>query len=163
MSQALVDSNVPTHLISSLKTGASAALVILVVITVCPCIAKSQDNRGFLLRDPAVSQSQIAFSYAGSLWIVSRDGGEAKRLTTGGHERYPAFSPDGSMVAFTGEYEGNPDVYLVSAAGGVPRRLTYHPGADVVVGWTPDGKRVLFRSSRAAFAFGVTQLFTVPI
>jgi len=67
------------------------------------------------------------------------------------------------MLAFTGEYEGNPDVYVVSAAGGVPRRLTYHPGADVVVGWTPDGKRVLFRSSRAAFAFGVTQLFTVPI
>src|SRR5262249_16520190 len=75
----------------------------------------------------------------------------------------PAFSPDGVLVAFTGEYDGNPDVYVVPAAGGTPRRLTFHPGDDVVVGWTPDGKSVLFRSSRLAHAAGVSQLFTVAL
>src|SRR5262249_18433278 len=77
--------------------------------------------------------------------------------------RNPAFSPDGVLVAFTGEYDGNPDVYVVPAAGGTPRRLTFHPGDDVVVGWTPDGKSVLFRSSRLAHAAGVSQLFTVAL
>jgi tricorn protease len=103
------------------------------------------------------------FQFAGSLWTVSREGGDARRLTTGGHERHPIFSPDGSLVAFTGEYDGNPDVYLVSASGGVPRRLTYHPGADSALGWTPDGRQVLFQSYRASFASGAPRLFTIPI
>jgi tricorn protease len=116
-----------------------------------------------LLRDPSVSHTQIVFQFAGSLWIVGREGGDARRLTTGGHERHPIFSPDGSLVAFTGEYDGNPDVYLVPASGGVPRRLTYHPGPDGALGWTPDGKQVLFRSSRASFTGGAPRLFTMPI
>ena len=119
-------------------------------------------GKPLLLRQPSVSRSQIVFSYAGSLWIASREGGEARRLTTGGHESNPIFSPDGALIAFTGEYDGNVDVYVVPASGGVPRRLTYHPAADVVVGWTPDGKQVLFRSDRNAFADGVVQLFTIP-
>jgi tricorn protease len=123
----------------------------------------AEAGKPLILRDPSVSRTQIVFSYAGSLWIAGREGGDVRRLTTGGHERNPIFSPDGTQIAFTGEYDGNQDVYVVSAAGGVPRRLTYHPAADEVVGWTPDGKQVLFASDRAAFAFGVVQLFTVPV
>ena len=110
---------------------------------------KPQTERPLLMRNPTLSKTQIAFSYAGDLWIVPRNGGEAVRLTTGtGNETGPVFSPDGNWIAFTGEYDGNVDVYLVPSTGGVPRRLTYHPGADTVVGWTPDGKQVLFASGR---------------
>jgi tricorn protease len=123
----------------------------------------AQGGEPLLLRHPSVSRTQVVFSYADSLWIASRDGGDARRLTTGGHERNPIFSPDGTLVAFTGEYDGNPDVYVVPATGGVPRRLTYHPGPDEAVGWTPDGKQVLFASMRKAHAYGLVQLFAVPL
>ena len=105
----------------------------------------------------------MAFSFAGDLWIVGREGGEARRLTNGvGRETEPFFSPDGSLVAFTGEYDGNVDVYLVESGGGVPRRLTWHPAEDHVAGWTPDGKAVLFRSRRASFHY-FDRLFTLPL
>ncbi len=94
-------------------------------------VLPAQTNAPLLLQKPAVSRTHIAFVYAGDLWIVARDGGEARRLTSGvGIETDPFFSPDGSQIAFTGEYDGNVDVYLIPAAGGVPRRLSYHPGAD---------------------------------
>src|SRR5208337_3098936 len=125
------------------------------------CLAEV--GKPLILREPSVSRTQIVFSYAGSLWIAGRDGGEARRLTTGGHESNPIFSPDGTEIAFTGEYDGNTDVYVVAASGGVPRRLTYHPASDEVVGWTPDGKQVLFGSTRNAFANGVVQLFTISV
>lgn len=116
-----------------------------------------------LLQKPAVSKSHVAFNYAGDLWIVGRAGGDAGRLTAGvGLESYPVFSPDGTMVAFAGEYEGNLDVYVVSAAGGVPRRLTHHPDPDVPVGWTPDGKQIIFRSSRSSYA-RFLRLFAIPV
>ena len=116
-----------------------------------------------LLQRPAVSRTQIAFVYADDIWVVNRQGGEARRLTTGvGVETDPAFSPDGAQIAFTGEYDGNVDVYVVAAGGGVPRRLTYHPGPDVVAGWTPDGKRILFRSGRDSYS-RFARLFTVSI
>ncbi len=115
-----------------------------------------------LLQRPTVNKTQIVFSYAGDLWSVSRDGGDAARLTSGaGAETDPFFSPDGSRIAFTGEYDGNVDVFVVPAAGGVPKRLTWHPAADRVLGWTPDGKRIIFGSTRTAYSrFG--ELFTVP-
>ncbi len=114
---------------------------------------EAQGNSHLLLRNPTISQTQIAFEYANDLWIVPREGGAARRLTSGvGREFAPHFSPDGSQIAFSGEYEGNVDVYVVAASGGVPRRLTYHPGPDIAVGWTPDGKRVLFSSHRDSFA-----------
>src|SRR5437763_15660469 len=92
---------------------------------------KPSSDKPLLLRKPALSRTQVAFSFAGDLWIASREGGEAKRLTAGpGVEIDPVFSPDGSQIAFTGEYDGNVDVYVVPAAGGTPRRLTYHPGED---------------------------------
>jgi tricorn protease len=78
-----------------------------------------------LLRFPTVSKTQIVFNYGGDLWTVSRDGGDARRLTSGvGDETMPSFSPDGTMVAFTGEYDRNRDVFVVRATGGVPKRLT---------------------------------------
>jgi len=126
-------------------------------------VASAQTQKPLLLRDPSVSATQITFSYAGSIWIAGRDGSNVRRLTTGGHEGKPIFSPDGSQVAFTGDYDGTRGVYVVAAAGGVPRRLTYHPEDYDVVGWTPDGKQILFSSGRAAFAGGVVQLFSVPL
>jgi tricorn protease len=126
--------------------------------------AAAQSGAGLLLRDPSVSQTQIVFNYANDLWIVSRDGGDARRLTAGiGEEDNPAFSPDGSMIAFTGEYDGNRDVYVIPAVGGVPRRLTYHPGDDFVLGWTPDGKKILFISWANNFRHFEFQLYTVPV
>jgi tricorn protease len=116
-----------------------------------------------LFRQPTLSTSHVVFHYAGDLWIVSREGGQAQRLTTGtGQETNPCFSPDGRWVAFSGEYDGNTDVFLIPATGGVPRRLTWHPGADMAQGWTPDSRKVLFRSPRNSYSrFG--RLFTISI
>ena len=124
----------------------------------------AQSTPPLLLRYPTVSRTQIVFNYGNDLWIVGRDGGDARRLTSGiGVESLPAFSPDGSLVAFTGEYDGNRDVYVIPATGGVPRRLTYHPAAEIVLGWTPDGKGVLFASAAASFDRGMPQLYVVPV
>jgi tricorn protease len=119
----------------------------------------------YLFRNPALSRTQIVFSYAGDLWSVPRAGGEAKRLTAApGVETDPVFSPDGTQIAFTGEYDGNVDVFVMPASGGTPRRLTYHPDGDEAVGWTPDGKRVLFASSRSSAMDGwLPRLFTIPL
>jgi tricorn protease len=116
-----------------------------------------------LLRSPALSRTQIVFSYAGDLWSVPREGGDARHLTTGtGDESGPVFSPDGSLIAFTGQYDGNYDVFVIPAEGGVPKRLTWHPDPDQAVGWTPDGKRILF-SSRRDSGTDAIHLFTVSI
>ena len=137
-------------------------LLALIAAAVSP-VSLAQSQKPLLLRDPAVSKSQVAFSYAGSIWVANRDGSNVHRLTTGGHEERPSFSPDGSLIAFTGDYDGTHGVYVVPAAGGEPRRLTYHPADADVQGWTPDGKRILFSSLRTAFAGGVIQLFTVSL
>jgi tricorn protease len=122
----------------------------------------SASGEPLLLRHPAISRTHIVFSFANDLWIVPRNGGDAVRLTTGaGAETDPVFSPDGSMVAFTGEYDGNIDVFVIPAAGGVPKRLTWHPAPDRVIGWTPDGRNVLFSSRRASYS-NFSRLFTVP-
>src|SRR4029077_9471751 len=135
----------------------------LLCLLATPELAAQSPNQYALLRKPTISKTQIAFSYGGDLWTVDRNGGEAKRLTSDvGIEIDPVFSPDGTMIAFTGEYDGNEDVYVIPAAGGIPKRLTSHPAPDQVVGWTRDGKRILFRSSRQSYS-GFTQLFTVSI
>src|SRR5215469_10987002 len=116
-----------------------------------------------LLQKPTLSKTHIVFAYAGDLWSVPREGGDAARLTTGpGTETDPVFSPDGTRIAFTGEYDGNVDVFVMPAVGGVPKRLTWHPAPDRVLGWTPDGKRILFTSPRTAYS-RFSELFTVGL
>src|SRR6185295_13185713 len=111
--------------------------------------AIAQADKPMLFRQPTMNKTDIVFAFAGDLWKVSRSGGSAERLTSGvGTEANPKFSPEGNWIAFTGEYDGNVDVYVVPATGGEPQRITYHPGADQVVGWTPDGKSVVFLSAR---------------
>ena len=115
-----------------------------------------------LVQKPAMNKTEIVFSYAGDLWRVDRAGGTATRLTSSaGFETEAAFSPDGKTLAFTGEYDGNVDVFTVPVTGGVPQRVTYHPDADRVAGWSPDGARILFRSNRLSHS-RYTQLFTAP-
>ena len=102
-----------------------------------------------LLRNAAISSSNIAFVYGGDIWLANQDGSNVKRLTTyQGVESNPHFSPDGKTLAFTGQYDGNTDVFIVPIQGGEPQRLTWHPGVDLVKGWTPDGANVLFASAR---------------
>ena len=136
-------------------------LFLLLSANAAPSLAQS--GAPLLLRDPSISKTQIAFAYAGSIWTANRDASDVRRLTAGGHESKPIFSPDGSLIAFTGEYDGTRSVYVVPVTGGEPRRLTYHPNDYAALGWTPDGKRILFVTGRTAFAGAVTQLFTVPV
>jgi len=133
----------------------------LFVLLAATCAAAGGQSQ--LFQQPSLSAAHIVFHYAGDLWIVNRDGGEARRLTSApGQENMPFFSPDGQWIAFTGEYDGNVDVFLVPATGGVPRRLTFHPGPDTAVGWTRDGRRVLIRSSRNSYS-RFSRLFTMPV
>ena len=137
------------------------AFSLLVLCAQAAWCAGSNDQP-LLLRHPTISRTQVVFSFANDLWSVSREGGDAVRLTSSpGVEADPVFSPDGSQIAFTGEYDGNLDVYVMPASGGTPKRLTYHPAADRVVGWTPDGKQVLFTSGRTSYS-NFSRLFTVP-
>jgi tricorn protease len=140
-----------------------AAAVSLFAFVAHAAWCAASPDQPLLLRKPALSRTHIAFSFGGDLWIVPREGGEAKRLTAGaGVETDPAFSPDGRQIAFTGEYDGNVDVFVVPASGGTPRRLTWHPGDDRVAGWTPDGKQVIFSSSRNSYT-GFRRLFSIPV
>jgi len=135
---------------------------LLVLLTASPAKGAAPDGP-LLLQRPALSQTHIVFVFAGDLWSVARAGGEAKRLTSSpGFESNPVFSPDGSLIAFTGEYDGNVDVFIIPAGGGVPKRLTWHPASDTVLGWTPDGKRVLFTSGRNAYS-RFSELYTVGL
>ena len=114
-----------------------------------------------LSQKPALNRTHVVFVYAGDLWKVPRVGGPAQRLTSGpGIETNPVFSPDGKSIAFTGEYDGNVDVFVMPAEGGEPRRLTWHPASDIALGWTPDGQEILFTSNRTAYS-RFNELFTV--
>lgn len=115
-----------------------------------------------MLRQPAVSATQIAFVYGGDIWIMPKEGGTASRLTTAkGEESFPKFSPDGALVAFTGDYDGNQDVYVIPAIGGVPHRVTYHPSPDRVATWYPDGKSLVVASNRTSETGRYNKLFKI--
>ncbi|WP_435416019.1 S41 family peptidase [Polaribacter aestuariivivens] len=119
----------------------------------------SQGTR--LLRQPTLSNSEVVFVYGADLWKAPLNGGNAIRLTSDeGSESNPRFSKDGKWIAFTAQYDGNTDVYVVSANGGEPKRLTYHPAQDVVQGWTPDNK-ILFRSNRESKPTQTNKFFTI--
>ncbi|MCC6836213.1 MAG: PD40 domain-containing protein [Cytophagales bacterium] len=117
-----------------------------------------------LLSQPAISDTHVAFIYAEDLWVANVDGSNPRRLTVDeGIESLPAFSPDGKLIAFSAQYDGNTDVFIIPVEGGVPARLTWHPGNDWVRGFTPDGKQVVFASQRTVFTNRYQQLFTVSI
>lgn len=106
---------------------------------------------GRMLRWPDVSATEIAFVYAGDVWLVPKTGGLARRLSTpAGEEMLPRFSPDGSQIAFTGNYDGNSDVYVIPTTGGVATRLTHHPDTDMILDWFPDGETLLYASGMEA-------------
>jgi len=134
--------------------------------------AENEAAQSRLLRFPALSKDSIAFVNGGDIWIAPRAGGLARQLTSDpGLEWFPRFSPDGKWIAFIGQYDGNRDVYLIPSEGGVPKRLTWwidtgSPSErqgpnNLVLGWTPDGKRVLFRSRHLSWEDRAGRLFTV--
>ena len=145
-----------------MRTTFRGVIFVLLAIVAGAGLATADAAQPLLLQSPSISTTQLVFAYGGQIWIAPRDGGQAHRLVTGSDRLTgPIFSPDGTMVAYTGNYDGNDDVYVVPATGGEPRRLTYHPGHDMAVAWTPDGKSVAFISSRKSHA-DPEQLYTVP-
>lgn len=128
------------------------AMILLASVFVACGFAAAQSEQHLLLRTPSLSKSQIAFRYADDVWTVSRDGGDAQRLTSNGHVLAgPYFSPDGTEIAYTAHLFGSSDVYIVPSTGGVPRRITWHPGGSEVVGWSRDGKSVLIATGAASY------------
>src|SRR6266516_6914670 len=115
-----------------------------------------------MLRYPDVSANQIAFVYAGDIWVAPKTGGDALRLSSPkGEEMFPRFSPDGSRIAYSANYDGNMDIYVVPATGGLPRRLTYHGAPDRMLEWYPDGKSILFATSRTSEKDRFNQLYKI--
>jgi tricorn protease len=140
------------------------AVLALVAFAGVPSFAAVDTVDTKFLANPAVSAERIAFVYANDLWTADLEGRDVRRLTSGvGVEANPSFSPDGRLIAFSGQYDGNTDVFVVPASGGVPKRLTWHPAVDSVLGFTPDGRSVLFGSSRFSSVRAYSQLFTVPV
>ena len=145
---------------------------LLVGLLLCGATASGAQTK--LLRFPDLHGDRVVFTYGGDLWSAQASGGTADRLTSHpGVEVFAKFSPDGRWLAFTGQYDGDEQVYVMPAAGGVPRQLTYYPATgplpprwgydNQVYGWTPDGQAVLFRSLRDSWDVGGSRLFTVPI
>ncbi|MFY9557225.1 MAG: DPP IV N-terminal domain-containing protein, partial [Blastocatellia bacterium] len=131
--------------------------IAIVLIVTAPLLAKA-DSPPMLFGRLTVNQTHIVFSYAGDLWSVERNGGEARRLTTHpAEESYPVFSPDGSQLAFSRQIGGNWDLFVMPATGGEARQITFHPRNDYANGWTPDGSSILFMSNLT----GGPRLYTI--
>lgn len=140
----------------------SRSALLALATALVPAVLPAQSTR--LLHQPDVSARYVAFVYAGDIWLAPRAGGDARRVTSSPTvESDPHFSPDGKWLAFTGEYGGNPDVYVVGVDSGTPRRLTWHPGPDQVRGWTPDGQRIVFVSTRTGVPDAEPRLWTVSL
>jgi len=150
-----------------ISTLLAAGAIVAVVATQVAQPASAQTK---LLRFPDIHGDRVVFSYAGDLWLASTEGGLATRLTAHpGLELFPRFSPDGTRIAFTGQYDGDEQVYVIPASGGVPRQLTYYPARgplaprwgydNQVYDWSPDGRAVLFRSLRYSTDLSDSRLF----
>ena len=114
------------------------------------------------MRFPDVSAKHIVFAYANDLWVVDREGGVARPLASPpGRERMARFSPDGNTIAFTGDYEGDPNIYTIPTTGGIAKRMTFHPGPELVCDWMPDGKTILYVTNGFAGLNRQPQLFTI--
>src|SRR5208283_559134 len=149
--------------------------LILMLFLAAPLAIAAEMPEGRLMRFADIYKDKIVFSYAGDLWLVSSSGGVARRITTDpGLELFPKFSPDGKWIAYTGQYDGNFNVYVMPAEGGQPRQLTFYQGGakplsdrmgihNQVVSWTPDSKRILFLSRRDSSNVWTKRLYTVSI
>jgi tricorn protease len=116
-----------------------------------------------LLRQPDVSATEVAFVYGGDIWVVSKDGGVAQRLSTpAGEESFPRFSPDGQQIAFTGNYDGNQDIFVMPTKGGLPTRVTHHPDPDRMLDWYPNGTDILFATRMTSEKQRFNKLYRVP-
>jgi tricorn protease len=148
--------------------------VFLAMVLMGAGFVSAADDEARLLRFPAIHGDTIVFSYAGDLYTVPAEGGVARRLTShDGYEMFPRFSPDGETIAFTGQYDGNTEVFVIPAAGGEPKRLTWTAtlGRDdvsdrmgpnnIVMGWKSDGSRIVFRSRMDSFNDFQGKLYTV--
>lgn len=126
--------------------------VILLITVFLSTVILAEEARP-LMRFPDIHKDKVVFVHAGDIWSVSAQGGIAERLTLhDGQEVFPKFSPDGKLIAFTGEYDGNNDVYIMDTYGGNITRLTFHPGNDIVVGWHSVKNKIIFQSSRHSFS-----------
>ena len=115
-----------------------------------------------LFHQPDVSETQIVFAYGGDIWIVPKAGGMATKLSSPkGEESFPRFSPDGSQIAFSGNYDGNTDIYVLPSTGGVPVRVTHHGMSDRMLDWYPDGKSLLYASSMESGKQRFSQFYKV--
>src|ERR1044072_9458532 len=152
-----------------LKSLCKAALVALLFLL--PVATSAQTK---LLRFPDISGDKVVFTYAGDLWTAATAGGAATRITAHpGVEVLAKFSPDGKWLAFTGQYDGDEQVYIVPSTGGVPKQLTFYPAKgpfaprwgydNQVYAWTNDGKAVVFRSQRDSWTLPQSKLYTVSI
>ena len=157
-----------------LMTGLKKWLVLAVLV--CSSLAFTQElQEGRLMRFPDVYKDKVAFVYGGDLWLASTSGGVARRITSHpGRELFPKFSPDGKWIAFTGQYDGNFNVYVIPSDGGQPKQLTFYQGSaqqlsdrmgihNEVTNWTPDGKRIVFLSRRDASNGWIKRPFTVSV
>ncbi|WP_462253700.1 S41 family peptidase [Ekhidna sp.] len=138
---------------------------LIAIITLCFFASESLAQiNARMLREPDVSETTIAFVYAGDIWVVPKEGGTANKLSSPtGEEKFPKFSPDGNKIAFTANYDGNWDVYVIPSTGGVPTRLTTHGGYDQVLEWHPNGSKILFASSRESGRQRFSQFFEVSV
>jgi tricorn protease len=135
---------------------------ILLLAALCAVHIASCQISAKLMRYMDVSDDQITFVYGGDIWVMPKEGGRAIQVThSPGEESWPRFSPDGSLIAFTASYNGNPDVYVMPAAGGVPTRVTYHSLEDRLVEWHPDGERLLIASKRESGRQSFSQFYLV--
>ncbi len=142
------------------KQNTLASVMIILALTFLAAGSAASGERP-LMRFPDIHENTIVFVHGEDIWSVPAAGGVATRLTIhDGEERFPKFSPDGSLIAFTGKYDGNGDVYVMNLYGGDITRVTYHPGEDVVVGWHAQKNKIIFRSSRKSFA-GFSRLFMI--
>ena len=150
--------------------------LLLLVMLAFTCTGSGQEmSEGRLMRFPDIYKDKIVFMYGGDLWLASSAGGEARRITTdAGRELFPKFSPDGKWIAFTAQYDGNFNVYVMPSQGGQPRQLTFYQGAaaplsdrmgihNEVLTWFPDSKRILFLSRRDASNGWTKRPFSVSI
>lgn len=144
-----------------LQTARIAAVAAAALLAAVPSHAQI-DAR--LLQQPDVSATRITFVYGGDIWVVAKEGGTAQRLSTpAGEESFPRFSPDGSMIAFTGNYDGNSDIYVMPAGGGLPTRLTHHPDPDRMLDWYPDGRSILYATTMSSEKQRFAKLYRVPV